>query len=130
MSTNNYVMVLGESGLTERIRYDAFVALLFKQQEATVMVLHAALGVCSEAGELGDAIKKHAIYGKPLDRANLVEELGDLRFFMEAVCNMFDISDQEVLQGNANKLATRYKGLAYSDVAAIGRADKTQNGVF
>jgi len=43
---------------------------------------------------------------------------------MEALMNVLDISDREVLQGNANKLAKRYKSLTYSSEAAIERADK------
>lgn len=39
---------------------------------------HAAILLVSEAGEIADAIKAFAIYGKPLDKVNLVEEVGDL----------------------------------------------------
>lgn len=38
-----------------------------------------ATGVSGEAGELLDAVKKSVVYKKPLDRENVVEELGDLR---------------------------------------------------
>ena len=43
--------------------------------------LHMAIGVSGEAGELLDTIKKFAIYQKPLDFTNLVEELGDIEFY-------------------------------------------------
>lgn len=85
---------------------------------------HCGLGVTGEAGELADAIKKHAIYGKPIDRTNVVEELGDLLFYMQATMNKLDITFDEVLAHNYNKLKTRYEGLVYSDAAAINRADK------
>jgi NTP pyrophosphatase (non-canonical NTP hydrolase) len=88
------------------------------------MKWHAVAGVCGEAGELADAIKKELAYRKPIDRENIVEELGDLRFYMRAVQNLYGISDQEVLQKNADKLSTRYKNLTYSDTEAIERADK------
>jgi len=112
------------NGAVEHVRYDVFVALLFKQQHFDMMQMHAALGVCGEAGELADAIKKHVVYGKELDRTNIVEELGDLRFYMQAVQNLYHISEIELLQHNAEKLATRYVNLNYSDMAAITRADK------
>lgn len=121
---NSFICILLPEGGTETVRYDAFVALLFKQQSFAMMQLHAALGVAGEAGELADAIKKEVIYGKDHDRANLVEELGDLRFYIQAVMNLNGITEQEVLQQNANKLCTRYKQLRYSDEDAIGRADK------
>ena len=106
------------------IRYDQFVLQLFKADTAPNMLNHAALGVASEAGELVDAVKKHTIYGKPLDRANIIEELGDLRFYIQAMQNVLGITEFEVLQANANKLAKRYRGLKYTDQAAIDRADK------
>lgn len=88
-----------------------------------VEYIHMALGITTEAGELGDAIKAHAIYGKELDRANIIEELGDLEFFMERLRDLMDISREETLEANIDKLQTRYaKG--YSDAAAQARVDK------
>jgi NTP pyrophosphatase (non-canonical NTP hydrolase) len=125
MSTNTWGVVVleGETGTTP-MRYDMFVKRLFKADSREAMLIHAALGIAGEAGEIVDAIKKHCIYGKPLDLANVIEELGDLRFYMEGLCNVLDLSDQEVIQGNMNKLAQRYKSLTYTDGAAIERADK------
>ena len=123
---NSFVTILLPGGGTETIRYDAFVALLFKQQAFPLMHLHAALGVCGEAGELADAIKREFIYNKPANRENIVEELGDLRFYIQAAMSLYNISEQEVLQQNANKLCVRYKSLRYSDYAAISREDKAE----
>ena len=38
-------------------------------------LVHAAMGLVTESGEFLDAIKKHMFYNKPLDKANLKEEL-------------------------------------------------------
>jgi NTP pyrophosphatase (non-canonical NTP hydrolase) len=126
MTTNSFVLIVQEGeAVPTPVRYDQFVQQLLKADTYPMMKLHCALGVAGEAGELADAIKKEVIYGKLMDRANIVEELGDLRFYMEGIANIYDISDQEILQGNANKLAKRYKSLTYSGEAAIARADKT-----
>ena len=106
------------------VRYDNFVRNLFKPMTEPFMALHAALGVSGEAGELADAVKKEYIYMKPRDRGNIVEELGDLRFYIQAVQNHYEISDGEVLQKNADKLSKRYVSLKYSDEEAIERKDK------
>jgi NTP pyrophosphatase (non-canonical NTP hydrolase) len=106
------------------VRYDQFVLQLFKADTHQIMSLHAAIGCTGEAGELGDAIKREAIYGKEADIPNIIEELGDLRFYMQAVMNLYGINEQEVLQYNAIKLGKRYKDLRYTDRAAIARADK------
>lgn len=121
---NSFVAIVNDQAHVECIRYDAFVALLFKQMPEHLMKLHAVIGMCGEAGELADAIKKETIYGKPADVENIVEELGDLRFYIQATMQLYGISEQQVLQTNANKLAVRYKGLTYSDSAAQERADK------
>lgn len=94
---------------------------------------HAATGIAGEAGELLDAVKKHAVYARAIDRANVVEELGDLRFYMQHLQLVLGITDQEVLDGNVHKLVTgenaRYKGMVYSDAAAHARADKVTGKV-
>lgn len=85
--------------------------------------LHMTLGVCGEAGELLDAVKKAVVYCKPLDRANVVEELGDLEFYLEGFRQGLGISRGEVIASNMAKLGKRY-GQTYSDAAAQARADK------
>ena len=87
---------------------------------------HMATGVSGEAGELLDAVKKMAIYNKPLDRDNVIEELGDLEFYMEGIRQALGVSRHEVLAGNIIKLSTRYAGFKYSDKAAQERADKNE----
>ena len=87
---------------------------------------HMATGVSGEAGELLDAFKKHVIYGKPLDRANVIEELGDLEFYMEGLRQELNISRHEIITHNIEKLTERYRG-KYSDRAAVERADKAVN---
>lgn len=76
--------------LLDTIDYDDFVAKLEKNPHEInaamtgdrASMLHAALGICSEAGELADPIKAHVMYNKLLDRENVIEEMGDLEFFL------------------------------------------------
>lgn len=86
-------------------------------------LIHMAMGISGEAGELLDCIKKHVIYGKELDKENLKEELGDLEFFMEGLRQITGFTRDEILQHNIVKLTKRY-GERYSNEAAIKRADK------
>jgi NTP pyrophosphatase (non-canonical NTP hydrolase) len=88
-------------------------------------VWHMATGVSGEAGELLDAVKKWAIYQKKLDVANVVEELGDLEFYMEGLRHSLGISREYVLNENTKKLRTRY-GDKYSNEAAAARVDKSE----
>lgn len=86
-------------------------------------LIHMTLGIAGEAGELLDAVKKNTMYGKALDYDNLIEELGDLEFYMEGMRQILNISREAVLATNIAKLRKRY-GKSYSDQAAIQRADK------
>lgn len=111
------------------MQYSSFVAALVKDMKSPVLdKLHAAVGIAGEAGELVDAIKKHWAYEKGLDVSNVVEELGDLEFYMTAMRMCIGVSRDVVLQNNATKLEARYKKLEYSDEAAVLRADKVATG--
>lgn len=84
---------------------------------------HMGTGASGEAGELLDAVKKHAIYGRQLDRDNVIEELGDLEFYMEGIRAQISVTREEVLERNKKKLWERY-GDKYSNKSAVERLDK------
>ena len=86
--------------------------------------LHMAVGIAGEVGKLLDAVKKAAIYRKLIDRSNVIEELGDLEFYMEGLREGLGITRQEVLDHNIAKLSKRYSSGSYSDKHAQERADK------
>ena len=112
------------------IDYERMVSLLFKRsdfQQNLDATLHAAVGISGEAGELLDAIKKGWAYGKPLDLENIIEELGDLEFYLEAFRQRLGIDRQVVLERNQAKLGVRYSSGVYSDQHAIERKDKQMN---
>ena len=71
-------------------------------------LIHMAIGLSGEAGELLDAIKKPTIYRKPLDPDNVIEELGDLEFYMEGLRQALGITRQQTLEHNIAKLSKRY----------------------
>lgn len=105
--------------------YADFVGGLAKKMpDAKQDLMHGAVGIAGEAGELLDACKKHWIYNKELDITNLIEELGDLRFYMQMIMNQFNWTMVDIENHNRLKLAKRYEGLQYSDAAAQARADK------
>jgi NTP pyrophosphatase (non-canonical NTP hydrolase) len=86
---------------------------------------HMASCVCGEAGELFDAIKKPAIYAKgQIDRENVIEEMGDLEFYLAGLRLGLGITRSEVLQANMDKLQKRYHKGTYSNDQAQERADK------
>lgn len=106
-------------------KYPVFVNNLMKDMPTTADEMHhACTGIAGEAGELLDLSKKVWANNKPLDLAHLIEELGDLRFYYQALLNMVQLSDEEVQAQNMIKLNKRYASGAYSDAQAQARADK------
>jgi NTP pyrophosphatase (non-canonical NTP hydrolase) len=89
-------------------------------------LLHMAIGISGEAGEILDAIKKIAIYGKDVELVfeNLLEELGDLEFYMEGLRQGLKIDRELTLVNNIKKLGRRYPRYEYTDKGALDRADK------
>lgn len=113
-------------------QYAAFVAGRCKEgaairtslTDAQAHMLHMALGVAGEAGEIVDAVKKAAIYQKPLDLQNVKEEIGDVLFYLQGLCNATGLTLDQCMTDNVEKLSKRYHSGAYSDQQAQERADK------
>jgi NTP pyrophosphatase (non-canonical NTP hydrolase) len=113
------------TGSLEEISYSQFVETLFKEMDtASATLHHATTGLAGEGGEILDCSKKSWIYNKPLDVENLIEELGDLRFYYQACLNMLGLSDYEIQAMNRKKLLHRYPTGQYSDQHAQQRLDK------
>lgn len=106
--------------------YEVFVRRLFKDEDFKAQLNHCALGLAGEVGEIVDIIKKHTVYGKVLDGQHLFEELGDLRFYLQALVNVVGFGMNNIESGNMRKLNKRYSEGSYSNAQAIARADKTE----
>ncbi len=73
----------------------------------------AAVGLSAESGEFLEIVKKMVFQGKPWDTANrehLVIELGDVMWYVMQACMALDVSLEDVVAGNVNKLKKRYPG--------------------
>ena len=66
------------------------------------------LGLAGESGEVVDIIKKYLVAGKEIDKNHLVEELGDVMWYIAEACKFFDLSMQEIARVNIEKMAKRY----------------------
>lgn len=114
------------------IVYSEMVAALAKPGERIASeltgedahLIHMAIGISGESGELLDAIKKRVVYRKELDRENVIEELGDLEFYLEGIRQGLGVTREQCIDANITKLSKRYASLKYSDDAAQQRADK------
>ena len=69
---------------------------------------NAIFGMCGEAGEVADLVKKAFYQGHDLDVNSLVDELGDVSFYLCWLCNLLGIDFSEVCFNNMRKLTARY----------------------
>lgn len=88
--------------------------------EDTLRLLHGAIGIATESGELLSPIKAHVFYGKELDKTNLKEELGDILWYIAITADELDISFEELMEKNIAKLKARY-GDKFSEHMAKNR---------
>ena len=76
-------------------------------------LLTAAVGISAEGGEFMEIVKKMLFQGKPWDehnRKHLIIELGDVMWYVMQACKALNVSIEEVVAGNVDKLKKRYPG--------------------
>jgi len=72
------------------------------------VLINGVMGLCGEAGEAIDIVKKHLAQGHVLDREGLIKELGDVAWYLAETAYALDIPLEDVLQRNIDKLRARY----------------------
>lgn len=73
-----------------------------------VRLLHAALGLAGDAGEVCSAVEKYIYYKQELDRLNLIEEIGDCLWYIAQACDALGVDMGNVMATNLVKLKSRY----------------------
>lgn len=82
-------------------------------------LLHGIIGKVTEGGELLK-VAVNALNGLPVDKVNLLEELGDDKWYDAIICDSQGLTMTQVLAANRAKLTRRYpKG--FTQDAAINR---------
>lgn len=73
-----------------------------------IRLLHAALGMVTEASEFADILKKGLFYGREIDLVHAKKELGDILWYIAIACDVFETSFEELFDINITKLRNRY----------------------
>lgn len=114
---------------TEPKNYDTKLKNL---DENKTRILHAFLGLSTEAAELLDNLKRNIFYNdenKPLDTVNIKEEMGDIFFYLAMLCDAIGCTFEEVQAANIAKLRARY-GDKFSNEKANNRNLKLEREVL
>ena len=72
------------------------------------VLINSVMGLCGESGEAIDIVKKWMAQGHVLDRERLAKELGDIAWYLAEAATALDLSLEEILQANIEKLKKRY----------------------
>lgn len=84
-------------------------------------LLHGGLLLSTEANEFLSALKAHLFYGKPLDFANALEEIGDAFWSLALLLDELGFTFPEAWAANIAKLELRYKGQSFNPIHAQRR---------
>lgn len=71
-------------------------------------VINGALGLCGEAGEVADLVKKAYMQGHTIDRKRICEELGDVCWYLAETATALGESLESIMERNIAKLRRRY----------------------
>lgn len=111
---NKYIEFVRQTTSPASSEYSKLVGRLdeLEGQGADVSrLLTAAFGMSAEAGEFTEVVKKIFLQGKPYNEDNVFHmkrELGDLCWYLAQACMALDITFEEVLEMNYEKLSARY----------------------
>ena len=96
--------------------YNSFIdslQLLDKQGSNINRLTTAGVGLAAESGEFLEIVKKMVFQGKPWNadnREHLIIELGDVLWYAAQACMALEVSFDDVVAGNVEKLKKRYPG--------------------
>ena len=114
VDTEKYVEFVKQTTSAPSLDYPVMSARL-SELEANganvTQMMTAAFGLSAEAGEFTEVVKKIIFQGKPVTEENmfhLKRELGDIMWYVAQACIGMNISIDEILQMNVDKLADRY----------------------
>ena len=98
------------------------LALRTANKGGDALIVNSALGLCGESGEVADHVKKSFFQGHVLCKEQLVEELGDVAWYIATMAHALETDLETVLQKNIDKLKRRYPD-GFSEELSINRKE-------
>lgn len=75
---------------------------------ASINLVNSALGMSAEAGEFADVLKKHLYHGHPMGTEQMIEEAGDVLWYVALAAKALGVTLEGLAQHNIKKLEKRY----------------------
>ena len=96
---------------------------LNKDLDKKDVLVNGVMGLCGEAGEAIDLVKKWLAQGHELNEEKLIKEIGDVAWYIAEIATALGVTLEEVLEKNIAKLKARYPdGFKYED--SVNRVDE------
>ena len=94
----------------------------YQQLAARTLIAEPGFDIPGEAGEVAEHIKKGVFHQHGIDRDKLLKELGDVAWYLAALCTVLHADLGDVMQANIDKLRTRYPN-GYASADSVRRVD-------
>ncbi|MBR7177637.1 MAG: nucleoside triphosphate pyrophosphohydrolase family protein [Clostridia bacterium] len=78
------------------------------QLDSKDVLINSVMGLCGESGECIDIVKKWLAQGHELNKDKLIDELGDVAWYLAEAATALGVSLESVLQHNVDKLKARF----------------------
>jgi len=88
--------------------YRALAQRTSNTSNASYKIENAVLGLNGEAGEVADVWKKYLFQGHELDREKMIDEAGDVLWYLAEMAEGLGITLTDIARHNIDKLKRRY----------------------
>ena len=116
--------LIGLTGLALEEHLKQFVS----QYDANDLI-HGIIGAAGEAGELVDALTTAILTRQPIDRINVIEEVGDVLWYLALILRSQNSSISQAMELNIEKLKKRYPE-QWSQEAVLNRDEKGERKIL
>jgi NTP pyrophosphatase (non-canonical NTP hydrolase) len=109
-----YIDFVKQTTSAPSLEYTTFLTRINELEASganVTQLLTAAFGLTAESGEFAEVVKKIVFQGKPYTEENIFHmkrELGDICWYLAQACMALEVSFDDILQMNFEKLSARY----------------------
>ena len=129
IDTKKYIEFVRQTTSPASSDFNKLIERMQELDEEGVKLTHLltfALGASAEMGEAVEIIKKCLLQGKPFNddaKVHLLKECSDCFWYFAQLCIAMDVSFEDIMQINYEKLSARYPEGTFSVYGSENRVD-------
>ncbi|MCR1933545.1 nucleoside triphosphate pyrophosphohydrolase family protein [Clostridium tepidum] len=86
-------------------------------------LINGVMGLNGEAGEVIDIVKKYLYQGHELNKNKIIDELGDVLWYINLIANSINMSLEHIAKYNISKLEKRYPKGCFRVEDSVNRSE-------